>query len=79
MESIAGEIADKVMSATGSGEDAVLVQGEFTCVYHIVSILKEKGIKVVAATTERENVEETDVTGATVKRVLFRFVRFREY
>jgi hypothetical protein len=55
--------------------NAVHVQGEFTFVYHIVSLLKASGIVCLASTSKRivkENAEGEKV-------VSFRFVSFREY
>ena len=52
-----------------------LVQGEFTLTMALVKRLQEKGIRCLAATTERA-VEKTE-DGREVRA--FRFVRFREY
>ena len=79
VKTLASEMADRIFSLISSEESAVLVQGEFTYAYNVVSILKAKGIRVVAATTAREVVEETDTSGATIKKAIFRFIRFREY
>ena len=59
---------------------AVLCQGEFTFAYHVISRLKERGILVVAATSERcvEEVFDSE-KNQTVKKACFRFVSFREY
>lgn len=57
----------------------VLVQGEFTLVFAIVSRLKEMGIKAMAACAAREVVEHNSEDGTTTKSVVFRFCRFREY
>lgn len=54
--------------------DVVLVQGEMTLVYTLVSMLKEKGTKCVAATTERVVTEKDGV-----KTSVFNFVKFRQY
>lgn len=56
----------------------VMCQGEFTLTFELVKILKEKGIRVVSACSERNVIEKTD-GGACKKEVFFRFVRFREY
>lgn len=53
---------------------AVMCQGEFTLTYNIVKGLKENGIKVLAACSERM-VEENKNT----KIVRFKFNQFREY
>ena len=52
----------------------VLCQGEFCLVYQVVAGLKEKGVKVVAACSERI-VEEQDGKKVSV----FGFRGFREY
>ncbi len=53
---------------------AVLCQGEFCLAYHVICRLKEKGIKVLAACSERCVQEQ-----GNKKEVVFRFVQFREY
>ncbi len=55
--------------------NAVHVQGEFTFVYRLVTLLKERGITCLASTATR-NVKELDNREKVVK---FEFVRFREY
>ena len=52
-----------------------MVQGESTLTYMIVDRLLAAGIKCVAATTERNTIENEDGS----KTVSFDFVRFREY
>lgn len=54
--------------------DVVMCQGEFTLCYRVVTILKEHGIRVVAACTERNVRMDGDQ-----KISIFRFVQFREY
>lgn len=78
------EIVSK-MAATVAREiaqlrpDAVMCQGEFTLTYAIAKRLKEQGIPVVAACSER-CVEETQLSdGSTQKASKFLFVRFRKY
>lgn len=57
---------------------AVLCQGEFTYTYGLVRLLKEHGITVLAACSERSSREETQ--GDVSRKVsYFKFVRFREY
>lgn len=56
----------------------VLCQGEFTYTFDLVRLLKEAGITVVAACSERKVREEQE--GDVSRRVsYFEFVRFREY
>lgn len=59
--------------------DAVMCQGEMTCCFHIVSFLKERGVPVFAATSERAVEEHRDANGNLSKTVYFRFCRFRLY
>ena len=56
---------------------AVLCQGEYTLAFAVAFLLRKKGIKVLAACSER-CVAETQEEGAVKKESLFRFVRFRE-
>lgn len=58
--------------------ECVLCQGEFVLTYHLVSKLKEMGIKVVAACNERRSSEKYE-NGKSVKTTIFEFVQFREY
>lgn len=58
---------------------AVMVQGEFTLVYRVVTGLLERGIPAVAACSERKTEEWLQEDGTVVKKAVFQFVRFREY
>ena len=58
---------------------AVMLQGEFTLTYRLVNLLKNVGIRVVAACSERRAVEEVDENGNGIKYSQFTFVQFREY
>lgn len=58
--------------------DVVMCQGEVTLCYCAVTLLKRKGIKVVAATTIRESREIKK--GDSIKKIaMFKFSGFREY
>lgn len=57
----------------------VLVQGEMTLCFQIITELKKKGIKVVCACSNRISEESTDNQGRTLKQSVFQFVQFREY
>ena len=57
----------------------VLCQGEFNYTFAMVEGLKNVGVKVVAATSERIAVEEILTDGSTRQVSTFRFVQFREY
>jgi hypothetical protein len=56
----------------------VLCQGEFCMAYHVIRILKEKGIHVGAACSERK-VTEIATESGTKKTVFYQFVQYREY
>ncbi len=57
---------------------AVLCQGEFTYTYGLVNLLKENGIPVLAACSERIAQEEQH--GNISRKVsYFQFVQFRKY
>lgn len=58
---------------------AVLCQGEFTYVYHLVNLLRAAGVTVLAATSRREAIEEQAEDGSARKISRFVFTRFREY
>lgn len=57
----------------------VLCQGEFNYTFAMVEQLKNRGVKVVAATSERIVQEEIMPDGSTRQVSTFRFVQFREY
>ena len=75
---LAEKYADMVEKSAGK-DGAAMVQGEFTLTYAVVNLLKEKGVKVVSACSERDVVEEEDEFGNIVRRAKFDFMRFREY
>ena len=58
---------------------AVLCQGEFTYIYHLVNLLRAAGVTVLAAASRREAVEEQAEDGSVRKISRFVFTRFREY
>ena len=58
---------------------SVMLQGEFVFTYRLVKALKERGIKVLSACSERRVSEYTDENGRTQSRSEFEFVGFREY
>lgn len=67
--------ADRIAGALPPETTHAMVQGEFTLTAALVRRLQQKGIRCLAATTERR-VERTE-DGREVRS--FRFVRFREY
>ena len=58
---------------------AVMVQGEFVFTYRMINALKNRGITVLAACSERVSCEYVDDEGNTNRTSKFVFVRFREY
>ena len=58
---------------------AVLCQGEFNYTFAMVERLKNFGVTVVAATSERVSHEEILPDGTTRQVSTFNFVQFREY
>ena len=75
VKKLALEYVNKIMVKE---PECVLCQGEFTFSYQVIKELKARGIKTVAACSERHTSEM--VTGDVTSRVsLFEFVQFREY
>ena len=58
---------------------AVLLQGDFLFTYRLVCLLKQAGIKVLAACCSRKAVEQINPNGSVAKESIFNFVDFREY
>lgn len=74
------ELAKKTFEAIRLvNPEAVLCQGEFTYTYELVRLLKDEGIKVLAACSERVAHEVVRDDGTVEKKSEFKFVRFREY
>lgn len=76
VQEMARHVVDKILALR---PDAVLCQGEYILNYAIVKRLKEFGIVVVAACSERMVEEQQMPDGSTQKVSRFSFVRFREY
>lgn len=57
----------------------IMIQGEFTLTYRLVTLCKEKGYKVVSACSERISQEKVCSDGSVNRTSIFKFVRFREY
>ena len=55
-------------------QNAIHIQGEFTFVFHLVTLLKKAGVKCVASTSKRD-VQQVD----NKKIINFNFIQFREY
>ena len=74
VQGLAAEYACRIGELAAEAEVTVHVMGEMTFVYALVSMLRGRGIRCVASTTQRK-VEEHD----GVKTSVFAFVGFREY
>ncbi len=72
----AKQICGKILS---DRPDAVLVQGEMSLTYSIVKMLRDNGITVVCASSERCCETEIAPDGSTIRKSVFRFVGFRKY
>lgn len=59
-------------------KDVVVIQGEPTATFKIVSFLKRKNITVLAGITQRKSVESNE-NGKVVKVSIYEHVCFREY
>lgn len=57
----------------------VMIQGEYTFTYKLVSLCLQNNIKAVSACTERVVSERVCGDGTTEKNSVFKFVQFREY
>ena len=74
VKKLAVEFAAKVPEGT----TVAAVAGELTFTMSLTKLLKELGIKVVTATTERVSKERVLVDGTVEKTNVFRHVAFRE-
>lgn len=63
----------------GLDPDAVLVQGEMSLSFAVAEQLCKNGITVLCAASERVCETSVNGDGSTVKRSIFKFVRFRRY
>lgn len=76
ISSIAADYAEMISSYS---PEAVLVQGEMTLCYAVISALLDMKIKVVCATTERISQTHIGPNNETVRTSEFHFVQFRKY
>ena len=60
-------------------EPVVMLQGEFVFVYRLVKRLKEAGIRVFSACTERIVSQEIKPDGSVIKTSSFHYGGLREY
>jgi len=78
-EKIMDLLDHKKESSSNGIRDAVMLQGEFTFTFALVNKLKDKGITVLSACSDRKVVEKPDDNNNRIKEVRFQFVRFRRY
>jgi ABC-type Fe3+-hydroxamate transport system substrate-binding protein len=74
--SLAHKYTNKIVSLK---PDAVLCQGEFTLAYAVITLLISRGIKVLAACSQRTVIDTVASDGSIHKTAVFEFIRFREY
>ena len=82
MEDSAGGAEDSEGGAEGSAKKechAVVCQGDFVLVFRIVTMLKAKGITVLAPAFKRVTKPTLRPDGTTAPGYSFDFVRFRSY
>ncbi len=75
IQALAHDYTDKVCTMGTPQSVVVHVMGEMTLTYTLVGLLRAKGYRCVASTTERQVLDEK--SGRKV--VQFTFVRFRNY
>ena len=75
LKQMAVECVDKIAD---KNPEAVMVQGEMTLMFMVVDELLRRGIKVLAATTDRRTIEE-NIDGVIIKKSIFEFSGYREY
>lgn len=73
---LAAAEADKIIAIK---PNAVLSQGEMSLAHSVINILKAADITVLCATANRITETEIEADGSVLKKVCFRFVRFRKY
>lgn len=64
--------------SNADSKDVVVIQGEPTATYRIVSFLKKKSVTVLAGITQRKSVESNE-EGKVVKVSIYEHICFREY
>lgn len=74
-------MADKYVNIILEMDDSpvVMVQGEFILTYRIITCLKARNIRCIAAVTKREVEESVDGEGRMIKTSVFKFEEFMEY
>lgn len=64
--------------SNADSKDVVVIQGEPTATYRIVSFLKKKSVTVLAGITQRKSIESNE-EGKVVKVSIYEHICFREY
>jgi hypothetical protein len=71
------------LKSTLKNNDVVLIAGEHVATFMVVSTIRNTfvlhNIKCLAATTDRQVVEEVQENGAVKKTTVFKHVRYRSY
>ena len=75
IHSLASHYVEEILTLAQNNQVAVHIMGEMTLAFHVVSLLKEKGIECIASTTDRNSEMISD----SQKISDFQFVRFRKY
>ena len=60
------------------GFNFIIIAGELTACTIIIDAARRQNIRVLTATSQRESVETVSPSGETVKKSVFKHVRFRE-
>ncbi len=79
-EAFVSALADKCCAEICAlGADAAMVQGEMSLAFSVAARLSARGITPLCACSERNCETAQADDGSTVRRSVFKFVRFRKY
>ena len=70
-------MADQISAQVADGEVA-MIQGEFSLVWSLTSRIRNRGLRVVVACTDRRSVEVQKPDGTVEKTTVFVFAGFRD-
>ena len=73
---VAREVTERALAQGAAG---AFVAGEYTLSFALVNALQVRGVRCFAATSRREVVELDGDGDARERKIVFQFVRFREY
>ncbi len=76
VDNIANEYCNKILEYH---PNAIMVQGEMTLCFKLITKLKENNIKVLCACSQREIIENINKDGKAIKKSVFEFIQYREY